>query len=95
MVSIYRNDFKTGLDIVLLNIDNSGQLISTITLARNIDFSDGLSGGTERINSKIYFRKYIYLKYKSGIQALDIPGSDPFERKFSLLLRIDKTGKIY
>jgi len=78
----------------LLNIDQNHQLISTVILASNEMFNNGLGLGNDKLSSKIKTCNRLKFIYTSFTKSLDLPQNPEVNHRYIFTLRIRKNGEI-
>jgi len=78
----------------LLNLDHSHQLISTVILASNGIFYDGLGKSNDKLSSKIKTCNRLRFIYTSFDKSLDLPQNIEVNHRYTFTLRIRKNGEI-
>ena len=78
----------------LLNLDHSHQLISTVILASNGVFYDGLGKSNDKLSSNIKTCNRLKFIYTSYTKSLDLPQNPEVNHRYIFTLRIRKNGEI-
>jgi hypothetical protein len=78
----------------LLNINENHQLISTVILASDGMFYDGLGISNDKLSSKIKTCNRLRFIYTSFDKSLDLPQNPAVNHRYTFTLRIRKNGEI-